>query len=161
MKTFFAVIISLSLCSAAHAQKIPAWKITDVINYYSQKNDSIYVINFFATWCRPCIAEMPHLQSITKKYADKKVKLMLVSLDFATFYPGKIMSFAKRKRIKADIAWLDETDADYFCSAVDKRWSGSIPATIIVNAATGYKEFYEQQFMKREFEEALKKAFDK
>jgi len=106
------------------------------------------------------MAEMPHLQSITKKYADKKVKLLLVSLDFPSFYPDKIKAVAKKKNIKADIAWLDETDADYFCNAVDKRWSGSIPATIIVNAATGYKEFYEQQFMKKEFEEALKKAIN-
>lgn len=160
MKRIFitAVIVSIGLLSKA--QTIPSWKITDVVNYYSQKTDSIYVINFWATWCKPCVEELPYLQSISRKYADKKVKLLLVSLDLASFYPDKISSFAKKQNITADIVWLNETDADYFCNRVDKKWSGSIPATIIVNAAAGYKQFYEQQFNEKEFEKALKKAIE-
>lgn len=161
MKGIFIIAIMVSLGFTTRAQNIPSWKITDVVNYYSQKTDSIYVINFWATWCRPCVEELPYLQSVSKKYADKKVTLLLVSLDFASFYPDKILSFAKKQNITADIAWLNETDADYFCNQVDKKWSGSIPATIIVNAATGYKQFYEQQFEEKEFEGALKKAFEK
>ncbi len=158
MKIVFASLISLSLCLSVKAQTIPSWKITDVVNYYNQKTDSIYVINFWATWCKPCVAELPYLQRITKRYASKKVKLMLISLDIASFYPGKIKKIARRRGIKASIGWLNETDADYFCTMVDKKWSGSIPATVIVNAATGYKAFYEQQFMPEEFEAELKKA---
>ena len=144
---------------SGRAQNIPSWKITDVVKYYSQKTDSIYIINFWATWCKPCVEELPYIQNVSKKYADKKVKLLLVSLDLASFYPDKIISFAKKQNITVGIAWLNETDADYFCNQVDKKWSGSIPATIIVNAATGYKRFYEQQFEEKEFEAALKKAF--
>ena len=151
-----AIVLLIGLLSKG--QTIPSWKIADVKNYYSQKTDSIYVINFWATWCKPCVEELPYLQSITKKYADKKVKLLLVSLDFASSFPDKIQSFANKQNIDADIVWLNETDADYFCNAIDKKWSGSIPATIIVNAATGYKKFYEQQFEEQAFEKELKKA---
>jgi len=158
MKIILIIAVAVSVGLSARSQNIPAWKITDVVNYYSQKTDSIYIINFWATWCKPCVEELPYLQSISKKYADKKVKLLLVSLDLPSFYPGKIRSFAKKQNIHADIAWLNETDADYFCNQVDKKWSGSIPATIIVNSATGYKQFYEQQFEEKEFEIALKNA---
>lgn len=158
MKKIVTIAIVISLCTSINAQTIPTWKITDVVKYYSQKTDSIYVINFWATFCKPCLEELPYLQSITKKYADKKVKLLLVSLDLASFYPDKIQSFAKKQNIHTEIVWLNETDADYFCNMIDKKWSGSIPATVIVNAGTGYKQFYELQFTEHEFEAALKNA---
>jgi thiol-disulfide isomerase/thioredoxin len=158
MKGVFIIAIAISLALSTKAQTISSWKITDVKNYYSQKTDSVYVINFWATWCKPCVEELPYIQSITKKYADKKVKLLLVSLDFASSFPDKIQSFAKKQNIGADIVWLNETDADYFCNAINKKWGGSIPATIIVNAAKGYKNFYEKQFNEIEFEAVLKKA---
>jgi len=161
MRKIFCFTTLMFFCFFLKAQNIPSCKITDVVSYYSQKTDSVYVINFWATWCKPCVEELPYLQSVSKKYADKKVKLLLVSLDLASFYPAKIASFAKKQNITADIAWLNETDADYFCNQVDKKWSGSIPATIIVNAATGYKQFYEQQFEEKEFEVELKKALGK
>src|SRR5690606_6809447 len=50
--------------------------------YFQKKNDSIYVINFWATWCKPCIKELPAFEKIASEYADKKVKVLLVSLDF-------------------------------------------------------------------------------
>jgi len=161
MKLIYSIALIISLGLTTNAQNISSLKITDVVKYYSQQTDSIYIINFWATWCKPCVEELPYLQSVSKKYADKKVKLLLVSLDLASFYPAKIASFAKKQNITADIAWLNETDADYFCNQVDKKWSGSIPATIIVNATTGYKQFYEQQFEEKEFEVELKKALGK
>lgn len=42
-------------------------------NYYSQNNDTIYIVNFWSTYCQPCIEEMPYLQSISKKYVTKKI----------------------------------------------------------------------------------------
>lgn len=159
MKTIF-VLVSFAITGfAVKAQsKMPSWKITDVVNYYSKKTDSVYVINFWGSFCKPCVAELPFIQAITKKYADKKVKLLLVSLDLKAYYPGRIKKFAKEHNITADIVWLNETDADYFCNIIDTKWSGSIPATVFVNAATGYKQFYEQEFTAEEFEAELRKA---
>jgi thiol-disulfide isomerase/thioredoxin len=161
MKKCSLLIITVLLSLAAKPQKMASWKITDVVNYYSKKTDSVYVISFWATFCKPCIAEIPFIQDITKKYADKKVKLLLVSLDLPGYYPVKIESFAKRTGITADIVWLNETDADYFCNMIDKKWAGSIPATIIVNAATGYKQFFEQEFTREEFKIALEKVISR
>lgn len=158
MKQFVLLIFITGVSLTARSQKIPSWKITDVVNYYSKKSDSVYVVNFWATFCKPCNGEIPFMEKITKKYGSSKVKLLLVSLDVPGYYPAKIRAFAKRSGYTADIAWLNETDADYFCDKIDKSWQGSIPATIIVNAATGYKKFFEQEFTPEEFEKELKLA---
>jgi hypothetical protein len=81
-----------------------------------------------------------------------------VSLDLPSFYPKKIANFAAKNNFKTNIAWLDETDADYFCPMIDSSWSGAIPATIIVNAKTGSKKFWEGDVKGDFFESELKKA---
>jgi thiol-disulfide isomerase/thioredoxin len=158
MKRLIFIFFYCFLMMSSKAQTIPKWKITDVVNSYSKNNDTTYVVNFWSTCCQPCIEEMPYLQSISKKYATQKVKLVLVSLDVKSFYPKKLKAFLKQHKINATCIWLNETNADIFCPAVDEKWSGAIPATLIVNNKKGYKQFYEDQFTPQQFEDALKKA---
>ncbi len=132
--------------------------MADVVQHFEQKNDSIYVINFWATFCKPCVAEIPGFIKITDKYKDQKVKLLLVSLDLPSYYPDKIAAFATKNNFTTNIAWLEETNADYFCPMIDKSWGGSIPATIIVNSKTGYRKFFESEMKGEAFEKELKKA---
>jgi len=158
MKYTIVILLFCLLSLMSQSQTIPKWKIQDVVNFYTKNNDTTYVVNFWSTYCQPCIEEMPYLQSISKKYATNRVKLVFVSLDAKSFYPKKLQAFLKKKKITTSVIWLNETNADIFCPAVDKKWSGAIPATIIVHNKKGYKQFYEQQFTPQQFEEALKKA---
>lgn len=158
MKKIVVSICIYLLVSNGYCQQIPKWKIDDVVNFYSTKNDSTYVVNFWSTWCGPCVEEIPYLQSICTKYADKKVKLLLVSLDNRKIYGSSLQNFIKQKKITAQVVWLNETDADVYCPRIDSAWSGAIPASIIVNNKAGYKKFYETQFTKKQFEAAIKKA---
>jgi thiol-disulfide isomerase/thioredoxin len=154
------VIAFFCFALVATAQQIPKLKMADVVKNFSNKNDTIYVINFWATFCKPCVAEIPGFIKITDKYKNQKVKLLLVSLDLPSFYPKKIANFAAKNNFKTNIAWLDETDADYFCPMIDEKWSGAIPATIIVNTKTRYKKFFEAELNGEEFEMELKKAME-
>jgi thiol-disulfide isomerase/thioredoxin len=158
MKKGAILIAIFFIMYTVQGQTIPKWKITDVVNYYSKNNDTIYIINFWSTYCQPCIEEIPYLQRISKQYASQKVKLVLVSLDVASFYPKKLKSFVSKRKFTAQVVWLNETNADIFCPAIDAKWSGAIPATIIVNNKKGYKQFYEEQFTPSQFEEAVKAA---
>ena len=158
MKKFFVAIAFCCIAAAITAQNIPKLKMTDVVERFGKKNDSIFVINFWATFCKPCVEEIPEFIKITNKYKKDKVKLLLVSLDLPSFYPKRIATFAAKNNFTTNIAWLDETDADYFCPMIDKSWSGVIPATIIVNTKTGYKKFFEAEITGEEFEKELKKA---
>lgn len=94
---------------------IPTWKITDVEKYINSEKDEVLVVNFWATFCKPCVAEIPFFIEVTNQYKDKNVKLLLVSLDMPSFYPKKIAAFAKKQNWVANIVWLDESNADYFC----------------------------------------------
>jgi thiol-disulfide isomerase/thioredoxin len=158
IKKLVFIIAFFCFALAAAAQNIPKLKMADVVKNFEQKNDSIYIINFWATFCKPCVAEIPNFIKISNKYKKDKVKLMLVSLDLPSFYPKRIAAFATKNNFATNIAWLEETDADYFCPMIDKSWGGSIPATIIVNTKTGYKKFFEKELSAVEFEKELKKA---
>ncbi len=138
-------------------QTIASWKVTKLQDYIS-KSDSVLVINFWATFCKPCKEEIPYFETIVNKYKDQKVKLLLVSLDLPDFYPNKIKVFAEKNNYNNQIVWLNEANADYFCPKVDKAWMGGIPSTLLVNPKTGYKKFFEQQMKPEEFEKELKKA---
>ena len=116
------------------------------------------MVNFWATFCKPCIEEIPYFEKIISQYKDKKVKFLMVSMDLKDEYPKGIASFAKKNKFTSQIVWLNETNADYFCPKVDKAWSGGIPATLIINSKTGYRKFFESQLDPGEFEAELKKA---
>ncbi len=153
----FLVVFVLVSATCLKAQSIASWKVEDVKNYID-KSDSVLVINFWATFCKPCVEEIPYLQSISNKYKDQQVKLLLVSLDVPSFYPDKIKSFDTERGINSEVVWLNETNADYFCPAIDKSWSGVIPSTFFINKKTGYKKFIEEQMKPAQFENELKKA---
>lgn len=158
MKKLSFILLFVTVSFFSFAQQIPKWKITDYEKYIADSKDEVLVINFWATFCKPCVAEIPSFISTTEKYKADKVKLMLVSLDLKSEYPAKIAAFAKKHQFNANIAWLNETNADYFCPKVDVKWSGSIPSTIFINTKTGYRFFYEGEMTAEEFEQELKKA---
>ena len=159
MKIFISGILLLLFLNVTSlkAQSIPAWKVTG-LNKYIAASDSILVINFWATFCKPCNEEIPYFETIVNKYKKQKVKLLLVSLDMKDQYPHKLKAFAKKNKYSSQIVWLNETNADYFCPAVDTTWSGGIPATLIVNTKTGYRKFFENEMKPKEFERELKLA---
>ena len=149
------VVFFLS-CNQTNSQSIPKWKIGDLEEYIA-KSDEPVIVNFWATYCVPCIKEIPYFQEIVAKYKDKGVKLLLVSLDFKESYPDKVSSFADKRKFTSPIVWLDETNADFFCPKVDSKWSGVMPATLFINNKKGYRSFFEEEMPKEKFETELKK----
>jgi thiol-disulfide isomerase/thioredoxin len=160
MKRILLVLMITGSVLGAQSQQIAKWKITDVEKYMAAKKDEILVINFWATFCKPCVAEIPSFIKISEAYKDQKVKLLLVSLDLPSYYPSKVAAFAKKHEFNTNIVWLNETNADYFCPKIDRAWSGSIPATLILNPATGYRKFFEEEITAENFEAELRKAID-
>jgi len=157
MKALLTILL-LCVFSLLYAQPIPSIRITELTSLASRPSDSVWVINFWATYCAPCVNEMPYLEQITERYKNRNVGLIFVSLDFPETYPKALRRFVAKKKIRSEVVWLNETDADYFCNAVDKRWGGSIPATWIVHTSSGYRRFYEDSFTAETFEAALKQA---
>ena len=153
MKFLFALVFFLMFANGVNSQSIPKWKINDLENYI-KKSKTPAIINFWATFCKPCIEEIPYFHKLVKKYEKQGVKLLLVSLDMPEQFPG-IRNFALKRKYTAPIVWLDESDADYFCPKVDEAWSGTIPSTLFINNKTGYRKFFEDQISKENLEKEI------
>lgn len=155
MKTV-ATLVSLFLFVTVVAQQPRKIKI-DALAEQIRKSDHPLVVSFWATWCAPCVEEIPHLQEAVKAQAAQKVEFILVSLDFPTYYPTKVTEFLAKRKFEASLYWLDETNADLFCPKIDEKWTGAIPATLFINQKSGYRKFYEQQLKKDQIDEEIKK----
>ncbi len=161
MKRNLLIVAFMAIILNCQGQVISKWKIDSLQSYTNRHQDEVLVINFWATFCKPCVAEIPHFISVVNQLKDQKVRLLLVSLDLPSQYPDKIAAFAKKNKFTAAMSWLDETNADYFCPKVDSSWSGSIPATLILHPATGYRAFFEEEMSREKLEAEIRKAYKK
>lgn len=160
MKQVLTIFILFVLSGSLEAQQIKKIKITD-LDQTIQRSDHPLIINFWATFCAPCVEEIPYFQEMVAKYKSDNVQLILVSLDLPSFYPDRIRKFANARKFTASIQWLDETDADYFCPVIDSSWSGVLPSTLFVNNKNGYRSFTEEQIKQEMLEAEIRKMLGK
>lgn len=121
----------------------------------NKQNNKTYVVNFWATWCAPCVKELPYFERINKQYKDKNVEVVLVSLDFPKHFDTKLKNFINEKQLQSELYALNDMDSNYWIPKVNKDWSGAIPATLIYNS--NKREFFEQAFEYEELERTLNK----
>jgi thiol-disulfide isomerase/thioredoxin len=154
LKIFF-IIICLSGSYATLAQNVEVIRFTD-LDKLMQKDDGIYVINFWASWCGPCVVEMPEFETLANNFRLNNVKVVFISLDFKRDLEA-VKKFAEDRKINSPIYLLDEPDYNSWIDKVSVKWSGSIPATLISQG--NRKEFYEQSFDYQTLTEKVKHFF--
>ncbi|MGF1533174.1 MAG: TlpA family protein disulfide reductase [Bernardetiaceae bacterium] len=143
---------SLAQSPAASVEKINLKQLQDLIE---TPDDQTRIINFWATWCRPCVAEMPHFEAIHNRYTSEGVSVIFVSLDFADNLEKRVIPFVERKGIQAKVVLLDESDAAQWMPAIQPDWQGNIPATLVVNNKKGIRSFYAQELSESDLENIL------
>lgn len=129
--------ILLLFCLPAFSQEVTRIKVSE-LDQLMQYKDSPIVINLWATWCGPCIKEMPHFVKQAAKFPQ--VKFIFLSLDMKDAYPAQITKFARRHKIRSSVVWLDESNANKYAAKIDPRWEGSIPATIFIGKSRKFVE---------------------
>jgi len=129
-------------------------KFDEFEHHLHEKNDKIYVINFWATWCKPCVKELPYFEQIQAEYKDKNVEVILVSLDDIRKLESKVIPFIEKNELQSTVILLDDADYNSWIDKVSPKWSGAIPVTLFYNK--NKREFYEQEFDYQELETIVK-----
>ncbi len=147
---------ALNITIDAGAQQIPAWTAADLKRAMDTATVPT-VFNFWATFCKPCIAEMPHFQAAANRFRNRGVRLVFVSLDLKEAYPKTVTAFVKKRGISSPVVFLNEGNADLFVPMVDSTWSGAIPASLFVYPGRGYRRFVEDELSREKLEGEIKK----
>jgi thiol-disulfide isomerase/thioredoxin len=153
MNIFFGFLLLLFISSPCVAQQAEVVKFDRVQRLLEPTSTEIQVINFWATWCAPCVKELPLFEKLTAD-GNSSIKVTLVNLDYADKV-DKVNAFLKRKNIRSDVLLLDEIDYNSWIDKVDKSWGGAIPATLIINPKTGQRKFLEKELKEGDLEKVL------
>jgi len=124
------LMFSAPILFSQEIRKIGAEELKAIIN---NKVDKLHVINFWATWCGPCVTELPYFQKISKEYPTEKVEFTFISLDFPSQAETKLIPFLKNRNYSLNVLLITELDYDLWLRDVDPEWQGNIPATLFYN----------------------------
>lgn len=125
------LLVFIITCLGGHAQTVSVYKIDQLLNRIHNNSDTVYVVNFWATWCKPCVAELPEFETFNRNNLGKAVKVILVSMDFKEDLQKKLIPFLKKNNYTSEVVLLDEINGNDFINKINGQWSGAIPATLI------------------------------
>jgi thiol-disulfide isomerase/thioredoxin len=158
-KTTLLLFLWTGIVGVGLGQKTTIQSITipQLDSFIKDHPNELLIINFWATFCKPCVEEIPHFIRVVERNAKRPIRLLLVSLDGADEFPKNIQRFAQKKKWNVPLYWLNETDPNYFCPAVDPSWSGSIPATLFVSSIpnNGIRMFWEAPISEQKLESMI------
>jgi thiol-disulfide isomerase/thioredoxin len=152
MKSFYrtwTLIVVMGLFgSKLAAQNLPVLSFTEFESKLKTNKHNLLVVNFWATWCKPCIAELPHLQRVDSAYKAKGVHLLLASMDFPNQFETRVKPFVQKRIRHGEVIAVPDmaNNLNAYINRISKDWSGSIPATVLVDKTGTIVAFHEGEF---------------
>ena len=152
---FICLFLLIScLQSAAYSQQVTLLSIDELNKRTATGKDTTYIINFWATWCAPCVKELQYFEKLGADLKAEKLKVLLVNVDFKSKLKSTVIPFVKRRKLKSEVYLLNETDPDVYINRIDKTWTGSIPATLFMK--NGKRVFSENEYNYKQLLNAYK-----
>jgi|TARA_A100001015_G_C15028434_1_gene731810 thiol-disulfide isomerase/thioredoxin len=155
--SFFGILLLFS-CNNTSKETIEVVDFDGLFSKIDLSVDKTYVINFWATWCGPCVKELPYFEEVNKQSEDKNTVVILVSLDFPSQIETKLKPYLKRNKIKSRVILLDDSKINTWVPKVSEQWDGGIPATLIVNSSN--YNFYPKPFKKEDLYTEINKVLE-
>jgi thiol-disulfide isomerase/thioredoxin len=153
----FLLILFVTIALSASAQKPKVVKLDELQRIINEPDSKVKVINFWATWCAPCVKELPLFERLSQQREDVAVTLVSMDMDLDP-NPAKVDKFVSRRKLTATVLILDETNPNVYIDQISKEWSGALPATIVVNSKTGKRVFVERELHEGELEKLIEEV---
>ncbi len=148
MRSTFLLFILCWTCQyklSSQARQDPEMiQLEQLIKIINKKDDTLRVFNFWATWCRPCVKELPYFEEMNVRLASSKYRQYLISLDFTDQISSKLSPFIKKKKLHSEVLVLDAGDPNIWIDMIEPSWSGTIPASLVTHR--GKRCFIENSF---------------
>jgi thiol-disulfide isomerase/thioredoxin len=137
MKKLFQILILLIfnlLFTNIQAQNVTIISSDSVLNLTKMKVDSnsTYIINFWATWCKPCVEELPYFKQIDTTLNDSNYHFVFISFDQVRSIKS-VSKFVKMMELPGEHGLIEVENMNKFINSVSEDWSGGIPLTIVIN----------------------------
>jgi thiol-disulfide isomerase/thioredoxin len=148
----FAFLITVSF--SINAQQVPLLRLAELQKLMDTPSDEVKVINFWATWCAPCIKELPLFEKVNQDRKDAKVTLVSMDIDLDP-NPEKVYKFVSRKKLQSQVVILNERNPNDWIDKIEKEWSGALPATLLINTKNGKRKFVEKELHEGDLEKLI------
>lgn len=130
IKTF--IIVLLLSAVSVFAQEVKPLKSTQELDELKNSlKGKVVLINFWATWCKPCVKEFPELVKLYKDYKDKDFRLVFISADVPEEIESKVVPFLKSQNVDFVSFYNNFDKPEELINYIDKNWEGAIPSTYI------------------------------
>ena len=107
---------------------------SEIASIFQAQSDTTYVINFWATWCKPCVKELPYFEALHDQFSGEKLKVILISLDFKKDIGPKLIPFVEEHKLRSNVVALTDHKYNEWIDQVDPEWGGAIPVTVVYNS---------------------------
>lgn len=135
-RSLFVCLLCLCFGLKAKAQTSTTFVVYDslpqLISRLKSDTNLTMVVKFWATWCKPCVEELPYFEEYNQRYETQKVKVLLVSLDFKSQLQKKFIPFLETAKLKSEVVLFADQDANAWIPYFDQEWDGAIPATYVI-----------------------------
>ena len=124
------------------SQKVTTIPFRTLKTFFQQSNDTTYIVNFFASWCAPCVKELPDFVRFAEERKSEKIRLLLVSVDFQKDYRKALQPIMEKLHVAQPVFQLQDANDPDWISEIDPTWSGGIPATLFINSHQKYARLF-------------------
>lgn len=156
IKHLLPFILFILIGISANGQNIKIYNSFESFEPLLHKsNDTTYVVNFWATWCAPCVKEMPAFKKAFRDYQREKVQFIMTSMDFGGNVRSRVSAFLEKHQMPQGmkVVILDDPKSNSWINKVSRKWSGALPATLVYNNSS--RSFYEQEFTYTELKKII------
>lgn len=151
----FIFLLPCSLLVNTVFSQVKLLTLNELNSRVANGKDTVFVVNLWATWCAPCVKELPHFDKLQANYVHQPLKVILLSVDFKSKLEKVVVPFVQKRGLKSEVFVLNENSDQEYINRFHKNWTGALPATLVINAKNARRNFYAQEFTY----EALEKVY--